>query len=202
MITMRMPFAAVPVVLVLGLSPAGGAPGQDGAVAPTQEISCSFRGAADALAERPSPPDSVRIVLGGAEAKLCYSRPSARGRTVIGGIDPYGSPWRFGANEPTTIHLPFPATIGDVDVPPGTYTLYALPEDGPWTIVVNSNANRWGIPLSPSVRQSDVGSFEVTPSSLAEPVETMTLRFESRGRSGDLIYEWEHTTFRIPVSRR
>lgn len=167
-----------------------------------QVPACAFRGAPDALATRESPLDSVMIGLGDATAKLCYGRPSARGRVMVGGEDPYGLPWRMGANEPTTLHLPFPATVGSVEVGPGSYTLYAVPDAGSWTIVVNDNTNRWGIPLSPEVRRSDVGSFTVRPSPLQPPVETLTFRFEGSGDSGALVYEWEGTTFRIPISRR
>lgn len=165
------------------------------------QSTCSFRGAADALAERPSPLDSVAIELGGEAAKLCYGRPSARGRTMVGGEDPFGIPWRFGANEPTTLHLPFPATVGTVDLDPGSYSLYAIPEDGPWTVVVNGNTNRWGIPISPSVRSADIGSFEVSRGEGAY-VEQLTFRFEGQGRSGTLVYAWEDVVLRIPIARR
>lgn len=167
-----------------------------------QMMTCQFRGAPDALAERPSPLDSVDIRLGGESAKLCYGRPSARGRTIVGEQEPYGSPWRFGANEPTTLHLPFPATVGNVDVAPGSYSLYAIPESGPWTIVVNSNTNRWGIPINPDVRRSDIGSFEVRPSRTDSHVETLTFRFEGSGNAGAIVFAWENNTFRIPIARR
>lgn len=167
-----------------------------------QTAGCSFRGAPEALADRESPLDSVRITLGGDTALLCYGRPSTRGRTMVGGQDPFGLPWRLGANEPTTLHLPFPATVGTVDVPAGSYSLYAIPQDGPWTVVVNSNVNRWGIPLSPDVRRSDVGSFTVETSPLPEHVETLTFRFEGAGSSGALVYQWEGISFRIPIARR
>jgi len=167
-----------------------------------QSPTCQFRGAVEALAERPSPLDSVEVRLGGEAAKLCYGRPSARGRTMIGGEDPFGSPWRFGANEPTTLHLPFSAEIGGVSVGPGAYSLYAIPEQGAWTIVINSNTNRWGIPISPDVRRSDIGSFEVRPASSASFVETLTFRFEGSGSSGHLVFAWEDTTLRIPIARR
>jgi hypothetical protein len=168
-----------------------------------QVITCRFRGAPEALAERPSPLDSVDVRLGDASAKLCYGRPSALGRTMIGGEDPYGSPWRFGANEPTTLHLPFAATIGNVSVEPGSYSLYAIPEaQAPWTIVVNGNTNRWGIPINPDVRRSDIGSFEVDPMPTSSYVETLTFRFEGSGTSGALVFAWENTMLRIPVARR
>lgn len=167
-----------------------------------QTPTCSFRGAPDALASRASPLDSVEIRLGGEAAKLCYGRPSANGRVMVGGEDPFGLPWRMGANEPTTLHLPFPATVGNVALSPGSYTLYAIPQAGAWTIVVNSNTNRWGIPLSPDVRRSDVGSFSVTPATESDHVETLTFSFEGSGTSGDLVYRWETTSVRVPIARR
>jgi hypothetical protein len=168
-----------------------------------QTTTCKFRGAPAALAERPSPLDSVDVRLGDASAKLCYGRPSARGRTMIGGEDPYGSPWRFGANEPTTLHLPFPATIGDVALQPGSYSLYAIPEEQEaWTIVVNGNTNRWGIPINPDVRRSDIGSFEVDPMRTSSYVDLLTFRFEGSGQAGTLVFAWEDTTLRIPIARR
>lgn len=121
---------------------------------------------------------------------------------MVGGQDPLGSPWRLGANEPTTIHLPFPALIGGVEVAAGSYSLYAIPEAESWTIVLNDNTNRWGIPINPDVRRTDVGSFVVAAVPLARPVETLTFRFEGSGRQGALWYEWERTTFQIPISRR
>lgn len=162
---------------------------------------CQYRGAADALEERPSPLDSVAIALGGDVAKLCYGRPSARGRTMVGGVDPYGTPWRFGANEPTTIHLPFAATIGGVSVGPGAYTLYAIPEAERWTIVVNGNVSRWGIPISPDVRSSDIGSFPVEVSRGGDHVEQLTFVFEGSGGSGTLVFSWEDAVLRIPIVR-
>ncbi len=54
---------------------------------------------------RLSPLDSLTFTVGGSPVKLCYGRPSARGRTMIGGRDvAYGRLWRTGANEPTMIH--------------------------------------------------------------------------------------------------
>lgn len=164
---------------------------------------CQFRGAPAALAERPSPLDSVSIELGDARGKLCYGRPSARGRSIVGGQDPYGAPWRLGANEPTVLHLPFAASIGRIDVAPGSYSLYAIPGATSWTIVVNGNTNRWGIPIGADVRRADIGSLTVPASRLDRHVETLEFTFDRRSESeGDLVYSWERTTLRIPIARR
>ena len=127
-----------------------------------QQPTCQFRGAPAALAERPSPLDSVEIRLGDATAKTVLWAPVDEWTLHGRWSGPFWvSPWRLGANEPTTIHLPFPALIGGVEVAAGSYSLYAIPEEGSWTIVLNDNTNRWGIPISPDVRRSDVGSFVV-----------------------------------------
>ena len=167
-----------------------------------QDAQCHYRGAPEALAERMSPLDSVTITLGGGQAKLCYGRPSARGRTMVGGEDPLGQPWRMGANEPTTLHLPFPARLGSIDLPPGKYSLYAIPEETEWTVIVNTNTNRWGIPISPDVRSSDFGSMKVTPKEPSKYVETMTFSFQGSDLSGLITFAWELATFDLPITRR
>lgn len=164
---------------------------------------CQFRGTADALRERPSPLDSVVVDLGGESAKLCYGRPSAEGRVMVGGEHPFGTPWEMGANEPTTLHLPFPARVGSVDLGPGSYSLYAIPGAGEWTIVVNGNPARWGVPLSADVRAADLGSFSVAPRQSRERVETLTFSFQPGEQgTGTLVYEWEGVRLSIPVERR
>jgi hypothetical protein len=173
------------------------------AQAAPQTPTCSFRGAPDALPERPSPLDSVLVPLGDAEAKLCYGRPAAEGVARVGAEFPYGSPWQMGANEPTTLHLPVPARLGDVDLAPGSYSLYAIPEPGAWTIVVNGNPDRWGVPIGADVRASDIGSFPSAPAELEEYVDRLTFSFQSTGfASGRLIYSWERTSLMIPLARR
>ena len=171
--------------------------------AEAQTPPCAFRGAPAALAERPSPLDSVAVRLGDGEAKLCYGRPAAAGAVRVGGEFPHGSPWQMGANEPTTLHLGFPATVGTVGLAPGSYSLYAIPEAGAWTIVVNGNPDRWGVPIGPDVRAADIGSFRVETTLLPEPVERLTFRFGQTGpEAGALVYEWERIGFSIPLARR
>lgn len=168
-----------------------------------QSPTCDFRGTPDALADRPSPLDSVLVRLGGSEAKLCYGRPSADGRTMIGGEHPFGTPWEMGANEPTTLHLPFPAQVGSVNLAPGSYSLYAIPGETEWTIVVNGNPDRWGVPLNAEVRAADLGSFTVAPEDAPTYLDRLTFSFRPSGdQAGALVYQWEAIALSIPVARR
>jgi hypothetical protein len=171
--------------------------------AAAQLPTCQFRGAPDALDERPAPLDSVAFRLGGAEAKLCYGRPSAGGAPRVGVDFPYGAPWQLGANEPTTLHVAFPARLGTVNLEPGSYSLYAIPERENWTVVVNANPNRWGLPIDAGVRAADIGSFPLAPDPLTEYEDRLTFRFEPLGeREGSIVYSWEGTSLTIPFSHR
>jgi hypothetical protein len=120
----------------------------------------------------------------------------------MGGLVPFGEPWRLGANEATTIDVPFAAEIAGVRVPAGTYTLYAVPSASSWQIVVNRGTKRWGIPIDSAVRTQDVGVGTVSVEKLANAVETLTLAFAPpAGSTTDLVIEWEQTRVRVPVRR-
>lgn len=168
----------------------------------TPALTCWVRqGTVEEAAARPSPLREVTISLGGQEAKLCYGAPSARGRTVFGGLEAYGVPWRSGANEATALHLPFAAVVGDVALEPGSYSIYTVPGEAEWTVVVNGTAERWGIPINDEVRAVDVGSFTL-PRESTEMVETLTYEWEPEGAdSGHLVLLWETTRVAIPVRR-
>jgi DUF2911 family protein len=163
---------------------------------------CWIRRPADRVAQRPSPLDSTAVQLNGATLKVCYSRPSARGRKVMGGVVPFDQPWRLGANEATSIQVPFAAGIAGVRVEPGTYSLYVIPGATKWQIVINRSVERWGIPIDAAVRTADVGAGTVSPESLPAPVETLTLKFAPpAGDATELVIEWESTRVRIPIRR-
>jgi len=97
------------------------------------------------LAERPSAPAETTIRLGNDEMRICYSQPRANDREVMGALVPFGAEWRTGANEATAIHLTFPASIGGMEVEPGSYSLVTLPREEEWEIILNSEAERWGV---------------------------------------------------------
>lgn len=154
------------------------------------------------VAGRASPYDSTAIALAGATGRICYSRPSLRGRTMIGGERvPYGKVWRTGANEPTTIHLPVAASIAGVRVPAGSYSLYTIPDPKAWTVIVNRSTAQWGIEADyPSVQAQEVGRGTVAAQALKAPVETFTIRATPVGSAGsDLVLEWQNTRIVVPV---
>lgn len=171
------------------------------AAAPAGEPVCQPQ---RATADRPSPYDSVVIRLGDGVAKLCYGRPSARSREIFGALVRYGELWRTGANEPTTLHLPFAARIGSVDVQPGDYSIYTIPDRAQWTIIVNDATDQWGVEsaYSPEIQAQEVGRATVPSETLPDAVEQFTIRSEPAGaNSANLILEWERTRVTVPIVR-
>ncbi|MDE2877354.1 DUF2911 domain-containing protein [Candidatus Palauibacter soopunensis] len=144
---------------------------------------------------RASPLQELSFSYDGGEGLLCYGAPSARERVVMGELVPYGEVWRLGANEATALHLSAAATVGGVALGPGSYSLYATPGETEWEFHVNSEYDRWGIPIDAVVQSTEVGSFMATPSATAGMVEMMT--FEQV--DGALRFSWENTQVDIPL---
>jgi hypothetical protein len=166
------------------------------------QIACAPMSDRMPLEGRASPYDSTTVPLGDAQAKVCYNRPSARGRTMLGGENPYGTPWRTGANEPTTIHLPVAANIASIAVEPGTYTLYTIPGEQEWTVMVNRSTTQWGAtPYEGELAAQEVGRATVPASTTDGHVEQFTIRAQPADQGATLILEWENTRVDIPVTR-
>ena len=169
---------------------------------PTADDGCWARGARAEVSARTSPLDSTVARLGDAEVKVCYSRPSAHGRVILGGLVPFDQAWRLGANEATTLHVPIAVQIGDMKLKPGVYSLYAIPGPKSWQIVVNDLPTRWGIPLDGGVRAHDVGTVTAISEHLDSPVETLTLRLQQADPVAlTLTIEWERTRVGMTIRR-
>ena len=195
--TLLPTFALAGLLVACSGEEMGEAPPSEMDVASGDALDCYLAGATlEEARERVSPHSRTSFSFSGGEGLLCYGSPSARGREIMGGLVPFGAPWRIGADEPTTIHLSAPATVGGVSLQPGSYSLYAVPSEGDWEFFINTNWQRWGIPISDEVRGSEVGSFTATPEATDSMVEALTYTWQN----GEIVMEWENTRLRIPVS--
>jgi hypothetical protein len=196
-----------PLALVAALGACGADTTPDGAVNDARAVAVGLETPACQpspdmpLEGRVSPYDSATIAVGDGAAKICYGRPSLRGREMIGGeAVPYGALWRTGANEPTTIHLNVPARIAGLAVEPGSYSLYTIPEAGlEWTLIVNRSTSQWGHEsrYTPEVEAQEVGRAQVPVETLEESVEQLTIRAADQ-RQGAVL-EWQNSRVFIPI---
>ncbi len=152
---------------------------------------------------RQSPLESISFVLDGGHGKICYGRPSLRGRQMIGTERvPHGRLWRTGANEPTTLHLDRPARFGPLSLLPGSYSIYTVPGERSWQIVVNRAIRQWGLEseYDEEVRDREAGRFSIEPETLARPVETLTFSVEPLATGAVEIWmAWERTRLVVPL---
>jgi hypothetical protein len=142
--------------------------------------------------KRPSPPATAEGTIGGVKIKIDYSQPSAKGRKMIGGIEPYGKVWRTGANETTSIEFSGPVKIEGKDVPKGKYGLYTIPGEAEWTIIINKDI-KWG--AFDYTDKSDVIRVNVKPTKTASFVETFVISVDK----DQVTLKWENTQVAFKV---
>jgi hypothetical protein len=101
-----------------------------------------------------------------------YGQPHARGRQVIGTVVPMNQVWRTGANDATTLTTDVDLMIGSTRVPKGTYTLFTLPSERGWKLIVNRQSGQWGTEHDPS---QDLARIDLKSRALPEPLESFTI---------------------------
>ncbi len=148
---------------------------------------------------RASPMGQVGFSVGSGGAELCYGRPAASGRRIYGGLVPFDTLWRMGANEPTRLYTDTPISLAGIALGPGRYSLYAIPGPTSWTIYASRSIRHWGNDISPAVRAREVGQATVPVESLAQPVETLTVSAQDSGGAVLLHLDWATTRITLPV---
>jgi hypothetical protein len=151
---------------------------------------------------RQSSLDSLTFTAGKQTVKLCYGRPSARGRRMIGGESvPFGKLWRTGANEPTVFFTPVALEIAGIKVAPGKYSLYSVPSEKQWEIIVNRSTSQWGheSTYTKDVEAQEVGRGKASVERLSKPVETFTITPHPTGEAQHLYLDWENTRVVVTV---
>jgi len=140
-----------------------------------------------------SPPAKATGTVGNANITIDYSAPSMRGRKIFGGLVPYGKEWRTGANAATKLTTTGNIKIGDLSVPAGTYTVYTIPEEGSWTLIVNKQTGQWGTEYNSA---QDLGRTKMTVTKISSPVETFHISLDG----GKLTMEWADTEASVPIT--
>lgn len=146
-----------------------------------------------------SPRDTARAIVHGANLLIDYGRPSARGREIFGAVVPWGRVWRTGANAATHLTVDRDVVIGALTVPSGRYTLWTLPTESGWELIVNRQTGQWGTEYNPAF---DLGRTRMEVRRLAEPVEQFTIRIEPRQVGGVLVMTWDTYEASVPFSPR
>jgi hypothetical protein len=158
--------------------------------------------AAPALAQSlevpaPSPKAKVEQRVGLTDFSIEYSSPAVKGRSIWGGLVPYGELWRTGANAATKLIASKDFTFGDKAVPAGTYSVLTLPTASSWTVILNKKLELGG--TQNYDEKDDVARVTVRPES-APARERMTFLFsETTDDATRLDLEWAGLRVSVPV---
>lgn len=145
-----------------------------------------------------SPRAAEEIAVGTGKLRVEYGRPFAKGRKIFGGLVPWGKVWRTGANAATTLVTDVDVTLGGVVVPKGTYTLYTLPGEKEWKLIVNRQTGQWGTEYDPRL---DLVRIPMKSLSRPDLLEAMTISFLPEDSfHGTLRLSWERKTLFVPYA--
>jgi hypothetical protein len=143
---------------------------------------------------RVSPNAAVSQTIGTTVVELRYGRPGARERQVFGQLIPFQQVWRTGADESTSISFSDDVLFGGEQVSAGTYSLYTIPDEDSWTIIINER-HSWGTQYDES---ADVIRVEAEPEEAPHMEQFMIYFRNIDNEQGQLVLHWENT--RVPVS--
>lgn len=144
-----------------------------------------------------SPAAKAQATIGGKNLTINYSAPSKRNRVIMGKLVPYGKVWRTGANAATTLETDADLMIGTLHVPAGTYSLFTIPGEKEWTLIVNKQTGQWG--TNHDAKQ-DLGRVKMTIKPAKSVVETFTIGIKpGDAKKGTLTMAWENVEASVPV---
>lgn len=158
----------------------------------------SVGGYSQIQAPAPSPFQKIEQKVGLTDVTLEYSRPSMKGRTIFGGLVPYGEIWRTGANANTKITFSDDVTIGEKTLKAGSYAIFTRPGQETWEIYFYSDSNNWGVPEWDESKVAAVAKVNVYPVDMT--VQTLTMLFgDLKNDSAVLGLIWEKTYVGVPI---
>lgn len=156
--------------------------------------------------KRPSPPATAKCTFpDGKTITTDYSSPRMKGRKIYGGLVPWNQVWRAGANEATTFVTDTDLTIDGKDVPAGKYTIFTLPNENQWQLIVNKRTGEWGIGRPPTLYPYEATELFRAPmqvTSLASPLEDFTISYSNEGDACQLRMDWESTRSFVNISEK
>ena len=147
-----------------------------------------------------SPQRQTTVTIAGHKITVNYYAPSMHGRKIMGGLVPYGEVWCTGANIATGLTTEADLRIGDLRLPHGTYSIWTVPGEKEWTLIVNKESGQFHLNYNPSL---DFGrtKMEVQTKPGAPPQEMFQILLrESGDHKGELSLGWESTVAFIPFT--
>src|SRR2546426_11314218 len=157
--------------------------------------------------QRPSLPAPAQCKFAdGKTINVDYSSPRIQDpkthqpRKIFGGLVPYGEAWRAGANEATTFVTDANLSVGGKDVPAGSYTIFTIPNQDKWTLIISKKTGEWGIPYPGE--GDDLARVDMKVSQLPSPVENFTISYDQAGGNCTMNLDWASTRASVEFAEK
>ncbi len=155
-------------------------------------------------AQDKKPPMSPKITAESPDKNITvvYGQPSKKGRVIFGpegssSLEKYGKVWRTGANNATEVTFKNDVMFGGKMVQAGTYTLFTIPNEKEWGVILNSTLGLWGAYDYEKVKGADVVSIKVPVSMAKTPIEKLTIT----PANSSIAIAWDNMTVSVPVTK-
>jgi len=145
-----------------------------------------------------SPAETVTYAADQINISVDYCRPYKKGREIFGDLLPYDAYWRTGANEPTIIKFSKDVKFGGQLVREGSYRLYTIPKEKTWTVVLNSELDKWGY-WEPKP-ELDVVRVVVDVFVLKDVKEQFQISLPQNENGVELVMEWDRTGTAVSIT--
>ena len=130
--------------------------------------------------------------------RVIYSRPQLKGRSTAE-LAPTGKVWRTGANEAVEITFYQDMNVAGTAVKAGTYSLFTIPGDSEWTVILNSNLNQWG--AYSYDESADVARVMASATQDGKSLEAFSIVFKEVDNGAHMIMGWGTTRVAVPMSK-
>ncbi len=148
---------------------------------------------------RLSPFQKTEIKVGLCDLKLEYCRPSMKGREIFGGLVPYDTIWRTGANKNSKLTFSKNILVGEKMIEAGAYSIFTVPGEKEWEVYFYDELDEYGLPDTLD-NEKIITRFSVPSISLDRKIESLAINFENvTSNSVSIVIAWEQTMVLIPI---
>ena len=132
----------------------------------------------------------------GSGISVRYGRPYKKGRVIFGALVPYGKVYRCGADSATTVSFDKDVVFAGKPVKAGTYTLFVIPNEQNWTIILNGQLGQWGAFDYDKYKDKDVLQAELPVKKLDHIVDQLTISLPP----SSMVISWDDVEVTVPVT--
>jgi hypothetical protein len=86
--------------------------------------------------------------------------------------------------------------VGDAEVKAGTYTIYTIPQENEWTVILNSDVHTWG--AYAYTDKKDQVRIKVPVRNSPTTIESFSMAFVPGENGANLLMGWDNKYVEIP----